>query len=155
MPRTFTIRKQDGRWQNVKAWNEYLNSLPDGRYIAGELKLYKARSLPQNAFYWAVVVPMVYQGLRDAGFNLRHNDDAHEVLKTLFLKVQDEKAGIKIERIKSTTELTTTEFMEFLEAIAVWAYDYLNIVIPNPGEQTSIALAERDEEVNATIIQKG
>lgn len=157
MKATFTIRKTDTGWANTKAWKEHLEGLPAGRYKV-EIKPYKTRSLQQNAFYHAVVVPMVFDGLRDAGFTVRHNEDAHEILKALFLKVREEKGGIVIERVKSTTELSTTEFNEYIQFITIWAADYLNISIPLPNEQLQIDLphvsvAEYDGELNTTIIQ--
>lgn len=159
MSQTFTIRKTADGWTNTKAWDEYRDSLPEGRYKV-EIKPYKTRSLQQNKYYHSVVVPMVFDGLRDAGFTIRHTDDAHEVLKNLFLKVREEKGGIAIERVRSTTELSTTEFNEYIQFIQVWAIDYLNISIPLPNEQLQIdityaaAVANYDSEAGAVIIQQ-
>jgi hypothetical protein len=47
--------------------------------------------------------------------------------------------------------------MEYIEAVQVWALDYINVNIPNPGEQTQIdyhiSIAQYEQELNATIIQ--
>lgn len=111
-----------------------------GRYL---LKLTKSnrRSLPQNAFYWGVCVPTVKQGLRDAGYNdIKTNEDAHEVIKHLFLKKQipNINDGNVIEITGSTAELTTTEFMELIAEVQQWASEFLNCVIPDPGQQVEI-----------------
>jgi len=41
--------------------------------------------------------------------------------------------------------------MEFIEEVQRWAAEYLNVIIPNPGEP-SVMFASYDETVNATII---
>jgi hypothetical protein len=140
MPKEFVIQKRGDSYLNVKAWKEHLASLPDGRYLI-KIDSLKKRSQPQNKYYWSVVVDLVYQGLRGAGFDaVRNKDDAHEILKALFLKVKEEKHGIKIERVKSTTELKTVEFMEYLQHISIWSFDYLSITIPEPNQQMEMSL---------------
>jgi RNA-binding protein YhbY len=119
---------------NTAAWERFVKEHKPGKYLLAT-KSFKKRSLPQNRYYHSVVVQIVFDGLRAAGFDsVRTKEDAHEVIKSLFLKIVDEKAGIKIERIKSTTELTTIEFNEYLLNISVWASDYLGCSIPEPGQ---------------------
>lgn len=133
----FFINKTTDGYTNTKAYKAYLNSLPVGRYEV-TIKKAKRRSTPQNAYYWGVVVPIVFKGLRDAGFELRNNDDAHSVIKQLFLKSAEEINGIKIEKIGSTAELKVSEFMDLLQNISVWAFDYLGVTIPEPNQQLQI-----------------
>lgn len=155
MPRTFTIRKQDGRWQNVRAWNEYLNSLPDGRYIAGELRPFNRRSLPQNSWFHAVL-PDILAGLQAVGYaEIRTLDQAKAFVKSLFFRVTYTNGIDVVEVIQGTSDTDKTDFSEKAEEIIYWCREYLGIDVAPPGEQTSFALAERDEEANATIIQKG
>lgn len=136
----FIISKQDGQFRNVAAWKEHCDQLPDGRYLL-TIKSTKRRSSDQNDYYWGVVVPLVYDGLKGAGFDaVRNKEDAHEIMKSLFLKVVEEKNGIKIERVGSTTELTTIGFSEYLLHIFTWALDYLNITIPEPNQQLEFEL---------------
>lgn len=148
----FLIHKRQGYWHNKGALKRYQDELTDGSYSV-EIKKANFRSLPQNSYYWGVVVELVYESLKSAGFDaVRSKDDAHEILKALFLKVKDEKNGIVIERIKSTTELNKQEFGEYIDAITVWAFDYLNVTIPAPNQQ--LIFAEYDNDLNATIISK-
>lgn len=131
----FIIRKTETGWINTLLYKQHLDSLPEGNYKIGIEKSNK-RSNPQNSYYWAVVVPLVYDGLREAGFDsVRTLEDTHEVIKSLFLKVRQESNGMEIERIKSTTELNKESFGEFLDQINAWAYDYLGVNIPAPNEQ--------------------
>jgi len=119
---------------------EYWEQLPDGKYIT-TIKSTKQRSNDQNDYYRGVVVPLVFQGLKDAGFDtVRNKEDAHEIMKTLFLKVSEERDGLRLERVMSTTELTTIGFAEYLLNIFTWAFDYLGITIPEPNKQMTFEL---------------
>lgn len=100
----------------------------------------KTRSNPQNAFYYGVVVPIMQQCLKDAGY-LMTNEQIHEMLKLRFLKesiLVNEQTGEYLERIKSTTELSTIEFMEYILEIQKFAVEYFNTVIPDPNENLTL-----------------
>lgn len=99
----------------------------------------KSRSLNQNAYYWGVVIPSVRAGLHDLGMKLSRQE-VHELLKLKFLKKEiiNEKTGEVFEYIGGSSELTTSEFMDFIADIQQFASEYLNIVIPSPNEQTNI-----------------
>lgn len=134
----FIIRKTETGWNNTLLLQQYRDSLPIGNYKVTFEKSNK-RSHQANAYYWAVVVPLVYDGLREAGFDsVRTLEDTHEVIKSLFLKVKQESNGMEIERIKSTTELNKESFGDYLDQISAWAYDYLGVNIPAPNEQLEI-----------------
>jgi hypothetical protein len=114
--------------------------LPQGKYLI-TIESVKKRSLPQNAYYWSVCVPLIKKGLYDIGYrDIKTNDDAHEVMKHLFLKKKfsNEESGEVIVVPGSTASLKTVEFNEYLEEIWQWASDYLNIQIPQPNEQTAM-----------------
>ncbi len=115
-------------------------TLVDGSYKIS-IKPGKRRSNKSNAYYWGVVIPYVYEGLREAGFEkVIDNDDAHLVCKSLFLKQIEERNGIKIEKAGSSAKLTKKEFGEYIEAITIWAFDYLSVVIPAPNQQLDLDL---------------
>jgi hypothetical protein len=88
------------------------------------------RSLPQNKYYHAVVVQMVMMGLREIGYCLSH-DETHFFLKQKFNPVQlPGNSGLLIELPGTTTQLNKTEFSEYIERIAQFAVEYLNVEIP-------------------------
>lgn len=98
----------------------------------------KKRSTPQNAFYWAVVVPMIKDRLNELGHEF-NDDDTHDALKAKFNTVEIiNKDEVSDEIVKSTTKLTTVEFMEYLDKVMRWASEFLGIVIPEPNSQTEI-----------------
>jgi RNA-binding protein YhbY len=111
--------------------------LADGSYLV-TIKSKKNRSIPQNRFWWGCLIPLVKQGLNDAGYDeVKTNEDAHEVIKALFLKKMiANQHGEALEMAGSTTELTTIEFNGLIEDVQRWAADFLGVDIPNPNEQT-------------------
>ena len=109
---------------NVDMFNGYLISL-EGKDVDVIVKKHKkTRSLPQNAYYFGVVVKLVSE---ETGFT---SDEAHVALKMLFLQDRTRE----IPTLRSTTSLSTTDFENYLEQIRVWAAQELNCVIPLPNE---------------------
>lgn len=136
----WVLYKSSGKVKNIKVLASNLNLLPDGKYRV-RVDSAKVRSIPLNKYYWGVVVELVYEGLRAQGFDsVRNKNDAHEIMKALFLKVIEERNGIKIERILSTTELTNTGMQEYLLNISVWSFDYLGVTIHEPNQQLTIEI---------------
>ena len=89
-------------------------------------KLFKQRSVQQNAYYWGVVI---YELSGYTGFT---SDEMHEALKWQFLRIHSERGDI--DSVKSTTDLSTTEFEDYLEQIRIWAASEFGVVIPEPNE---------------------
>lgn len=98
------------------------------------------RSLPQNSYYHGVVVQEVRLGLINIGYDMS-TDEVHHFLKMKFNPVQVASIqGEVIELPGSTTQLTKTSFGEYIERIAQWAAEYLNVVIPAPSQTLTIDL---------------
>jgi len=100
----------------------------------------KKRSSQQNAFLWGCVLPLMQQALKETG-NLMTLNDVHELLKLRFLKetiLVNEDTGQIVERIKSTTELSTSQFMDYISEITVFASEYFGIEIPQPNENITL-----------------
>jgi len=121
-----------------------ISELPDGEYDIEIKKHFKKRSLSQNAYYWGVVVEMVYLGLRDAGFDdVQDREDAHEVLKAMFFtKTLHSEKFDNLVQVISTTKYSTAEFEEKMDAIRRWAFEYLGITIPPPNSQAALDFKE-------------
>lgn len=100
------------------------------------------RSLPQNAYYWGVVVKEIQLRMRELGNDV-DCDTVHEFLKLKFNPervVVPETAEV-IEMGKTTTELNKDEFTEYIEQIKQWASVTLGIYIPDAGQQTEMFAA--------------
>lgn len=126
-----------------------ISELPDGEYV-WEIKPYKPkRSNQQNAYYWAVIVPLVEKGLRDIGFDeIRDAEDAHEAIKSLFFKKilhNETHEELTIETVTSTTKFSKEEFSEKIDMIIKWAWEYLAVSIPLPNSQAAMDFGGYDE----------
>lgn len=88
----------------------------------------RKRSNKQNNHYWGVVVPAFHKIFRSAHCNYTE-EQAHEVLKTKFLYDCD-----PFPRIKSTTELSTQEFIDYIIQIQEWAASDFEVYIPDANE---------------------
>ncbi len=88
----------------------------------------KDRSLPQNAYYWGVVVAMLAE---HCGYL---PEEVHDALKAKFLM---DHSG-ELPRIKSTTALDTKEFGEYVDRCIQLAAE-LGIVVPSPLFQGEMA----------------
>lgn len=105
-----------------------------------EVKLKKrVRSDVQNAYYWGVVVAMISERLRELGHEV-DRDLTHEFLKGRFLysELTDPSTGEVMRIPKKTSELATSEFMDYLEHVKQFAAETLDIYIPDPNEQLEI-----------------
>lgn len=113
--------------------------LADGRYHV-KINKNNSRSNQQNRYWWGGLLPIVKKGLVDAGYNeVKTNEDAHEVLKALFLKKYISNSdGLALEVSGSTTELSTVEFNELISNVQQWASEFLSVEIPDPGEKLKL-----------------
>ncbi len=109
---------------NRESFDKYVAGL-NGRVMIEVKKWRKQRTLNQNAFYWAVVIEMLAYEL---GYS---QDEAHEAMKWQFLKIEIDG---KPSTVRSTHDLTTIEFMEYINKIKEWAFNFLNLIIPDPNE---------------------
>ena len=98
------------------------------------------RSNQANRYYWGVVVELIHMGMNDAGHEVTR-EGTHELLKYRFLR-EDKPLGNDgefVTTIKSTSELNREEFAQYIEHCQRFAAEYLNVTIPNAGEQMEIA----------------
>jgi len=104
----------------------------------------KDRSNQQNRFYWGVCIILVQEGLKGATGEFRSAENIHyNILLPLFAPTKEliniNTGEITTERLTSS-EMTTTEFCEFILEIQKWASEFLGIDIPNPNEHLTIEL---------------
>ncbi len=116
---------------------EILEAFPDKDIVIKVERKKKKRSIHQNSFYWGVVIKLMTEFFKGEGI-ARNEQETHSILSYKFLKVVvsvDKETGEAIERVKSTTELSTVDFMEYILNIQTWAMEFFNIDIPDPNEQ--------------------
>lgn len=121
----------------------YVLEAVEGKELTLTLDYYvRKRSNAQNSYYWPVIIEYVLEGLIDNGYRREALDPetVHEYLKNKFLKhmkrrVVNPATKKYITLQPTTTKLTTWEFMDYMEAIAQWAAEYLSISIPEPNKE--------------------
>lgn len=103
---------------------------------------YKQRSTVQNAFYWGITLPFFQNLFREAWGEIRPIEEIHEILKATcnYIEIPNPATG-EVQRIpKSTTELTTSGWMDFELQMDQFARDFFNATLPRPNEQTTLEL---------------
>jgi len=96
-----------------------------GKLYATYDKRKPKRSLSINRYYWGVVLPMIEN---ETGHT---KEELHSLFKSMFLVVEIRKVlGKDVRIVRSTTDLTTGEFMQYLDRIAA----EVNIELPNPED---------------------
>lgn len=132
----------DGRLNKV-ASKEIADTLKqfEGKRVEVIIKrLRSTRSSQQNRFYWGVVVSVMRQAFKDIGYIL-NTEETHTILKDKFMPYTDistPDGEFISKKYKSTTELTKTEFGEYIEAIQRFAAESLNVTIPDPNTQAKL-----------------
>ena len=103
-------------------------------------RLSRKRSNDQNAYYWGVVIDIWQRLLLEEWGEYYTPEMTHEFLKVNFNSddVFNEQTGEILKKTKSTTELTTSDFMAYLERCRKYAQQMFNCYIPEPNEQTEI-----------------
>lgn len=123
---------------------EAINSYEGKDVLITFEKIKKKRSNQQNAFYWGIVIVIIKSCLKSTGNNLSEND-VHDLLRLKFLKETiaiKEDTGEVIERVKSTTELSTSQFMDYIAEIQQFAAEYFDVIIPDPNEEITLNFNE-------------
>ena len=139
---------------NMEEFRKFFRELKMGKHLV-TVKDMRKRSLPQNAYYWGVVVPMVKRGLNDAGYDeVSNNEDAHEVLKHVHLRrrMVSKQTGEVIDIAGSSAKLNVSEFNDYIENICRWSAEYLGVVIPSPNEQM-VEFNEWEEKQYEDVVE--
>ncbi len=105
-------------------------------------KAKKKRSTVQNAYLWAVCYPMAKHGFEEIGEIGIDIDTIHRFFKDRFSdeykQVVSPISGEVITLQKTTTTMSTTQMMTYIEQVAKFCSDFLGIVIPPPDPLFSI-----------------
>ena len=110
---------------DAKRWEDQRRFLEGKEVEVTIQRLRKRRSLNQNAYMWGVVVAMIAEA---AGYE---SEEAHDALKIRFLTIHGDTA---LPTVRSTTDLTTTEFEEYLSKCRQLGAEMYGIYIPEPNE---------------------
>jgi hypothetical protein len=132
----FTIK--DGSVLNQYSIMKALE-LPDGNYQM-EIKKKGRRSIPLNNYYWGGVVEQQREGFKSIGYDWS-KEQVHEFNKAEFnyTEIINPATGEIKRSPRTTTDLSNSEFKEFIERIKIFSAEWLNTYILDPNQQTAIA----------------
>lgn len=140
MKHEFTLQMFNHRVVNRDVYLDAFKNLKDGQYLI-TIKDVRKRSLPQNSYYWGVMVPLIREALYYFGWDeIRTNMDAHNYIKSIhcIVEVINIQTGELRTREGSTAEYSISEFNDFVERVCKWAAEDLELVIPSPNQQMAI-----------------
>ena len=126
----FYATVEDGKLvlENRSQFNHFVSKY-EGKELAIIIKKSSLiRTKAENAYYWGVIVRMVADEMAVLP------DEAHDFLKSKFLKVGVEVNGKRYEITKSTASLSVDEFEEYCQKCREWSANELNAPIPEPNE---------------------
>ena len=134
------VKDDSFRVVNKALLDKELIELPKGRYRLIIEKYRKKKSNPQLAWLYGQVYPLVLKALNDAGWEFTSIEEVDEYCKSMFAsrEVLNRHSGEILEVPGLKRDMTTMEMMTYVDAIRDWASEYLNVYIPEPGEQTKL-----------------
>lgn len=113
-------------------FDDAVTHLPEGPVTLLVKSTKPKRSTKQNAYYYAIVVPMIARAMSEAyGEDVDH-DETHEFLKVQFNLRTIETENGSVQLAGSTTRLDTAEFTSYVEKCRNWAAEFFGISIPDP-----------------------
>jgi len=111
--------------RDPEAYRKYIENFKGSPVQIVISKVRRDRSGNQNRYYHGVVIKLLCDYSGD------DPDSMHDTMRMMFLKVP---TALGFETIRSTKDLSTVEFEEYLEKIRVWAAVNLSVYIPLPNE---------------------
>jgi hypothetical protein len=104
-------------------------------------KVRDQRSLAQNAYLWAVVYQALAQAISEAWGERIDVEYVHSMCKDMFLRVpvvNKETGEVVAHRTRGTSELDKAEFSEYVDSIAWFALEQLDVEIPPPAHYEAV-----------------
>jgi len=139
MKLSFTTKVINGQFSsNRQPIAEAIKSFEGKEIVLTIERKRKKRSNEQNAYLWGVVYPILKDGFYQIGYKLT-TEQVHELMKQTFVKEDliNESTGEVKTITGHTSNLTTSQFMEYLADIKQFAAEELNVYIPDPNEQVN------------------
>jgi hypothetical protein len=127
---------QSGKVQlrNPDRYNEAVRSLADGLYLNSITKVYDNRTGNQNRYYWGVVIKAFVDGTAEEWGDPVSAEEAHDFLKEKFNFSEhiNEDTGEAIRIPRSTADISTVEFTQYIERCRLFIEEWFHIEIPDP-----------------------
>lgn len=122
----FPIKNNAGKQAPI----DYINNLDATKiqYVVEIKRIRQQRSHDQNGLYWMWLSCLSAETGND-------KEDLHTFFREYFLGYADKQIfGSVIRKVRSTSDLDTKQFTDYLEKIKVWAARELGIALPDPKD---------------------
>lgn len=116
---------------NPRYWKGMVQMFDDAKVRIILEKVRGTRTNRQNRYYWGVVLELI---AHHTGYL---PEDVHEIMKSKFLRTKKVWRTGEITVLKSTAELTSDEFTQYIEQVRVEAGE-MEIEIPDPDKDWSV-----------------
>ena len=117
----------NGKLPNIRDQLAELLRKHEGEWVNLEFSTGDKRSNPQNRFYWGVIIPQFQHGFEELFGHKLSKDETHEALKerSMTLKRVLENSGKILSFNRSTADLDTLEFSEYVQELDEFALEFL------------------------------
>jgi hypothetical protein len=143
----YATKKGSFRIHNRKDFDAEMNTLPEGRYTIEIKKYRKNKSVEQLGYYFSCVLPMFLSAAVAQGWELTSIDECDAWLKSMFaerdLINRNTAEIVKIPALKRN--MTTTDFMVYVDQVRNYCAEYLGVYIPEPEKQSEIRFENGDQ----------
>lgn len=145
------LQKFGSAQQGKTYLDQYIQDMPDGNYRIDIRKARNPKSKEQRGWLWNHIYPVLLDAMVDAGWEITTIDEVHEFFKKLFAshKVINRFTGEIIEIPDSTAEMDTSEYSAYCEKLREYAWEFLNVEIPDPDRNWKLT-----DRKNKTLVGK-
>jgi hypothetical protein len=107
-----------------------------GKWRITAVRWRQRRTDRQNRYYWPAFVTPFLAYLNEENGESHTKLSAHEILKGRFLRSTfiHKETGEAFDFTRSTTDLSTGEFNNYLDQCAAFLAEYCGIIVPEPSE---------------------
>lgn len=129
--------KSEGKVQNPRTVKVFFDTLKDGKWKL-EASSINQRSLAQNAYIHALLIPEFRKALVSVGYDeVKTDDQAKQIMKSMFLtaEIPNKETGEMIKYVRRTRNLSKGELNELIETVIKFCAEHMNYIIPYPSEQ--------------------
>jgi len=105
------------------------------------LKHKKKRSIEQNSYLHAVLIPEFRKALNSVGYSeVKTDEQAKSIIKSMFLTraVSNETGAAPVHYVQDTSKLSKSEMAEFVDEVIKFCAENMSYIIPYPGEKLKL-----------------
>lgn len=129
------------RLEHRAEFDDYIHTFEDQRVVLTVRKFREQRSAAQNRWLWGKALPLIAEY---CGYDEHETEDLHyDLLGVRFGTVEVEPrfpgAPHRVVPAKTSSQLTTAEFSEYMDWLVRFAAQKWGVMIPLPDESTVAA----------------